>query len=282
MKIFKIFSLFFLLPFLQMKATETFILEAGKFEKLKITSNMRVVYRNLPDSAGYARYEGEPNQKDIFLLSNKGKGTLRVQVAQTQWGRTDLPILYLYSDFLSEVESSSEQTVWIETLSPCADFKVTQIGNGEIIVDDINATNVTASLTTGNGIINVAGKCMNASFRMVGTGQIMADRLQAEDVKCSILGTGSIGCWPIENLSVKGLGTTKIYYKGHPNIKKSGGGKLFELPSDFQYSAKGVEVPSFNNPSGKENQEESTMDDDDDEEDGDDDDETLTIVTRDE
>ena len=231
-------------------AQKTYTLEVGQFEKIKVNSNINVVYKNIPDSTGFARYSAPEGMDDLFILSTKGNGTLKIQLAQTQWDNPDFPTVYVYSDFLSSVESSSDRQVYIESLAPCAALSINQIGNGTIIVDNVKCNNLSASITTGNGTINISGRCVNASFRMLGAGLISADRLAADNVKCSIMGTGSIGCWPIDNLQVKGLGTTKIYYKGKPNIKKSGGGKLFELPaeglSDSQKT--GTSVSSFNQP----------------------------------
>ena len=130
------------------------------------------------------------------------------------------------------MESYSNFSVDVLSLAPCASVNVNLIGNGTISVEGIKCNNVSAALSTGNGSIYLSGACLEANFRMVGTGLISADRLQSENVKCKILGTGSIGCWPIDNLNVSGLGSTKIYYKGKPNIKKVGGGKLFELPEN--------------------------------------------------
>lgn len=216
---------------------ETYEVEVGQFEKLKVNGNFSVIYKNLPDSTGYARFEAPIGSEDIFVFSTKGDGSLKVEPSDDKWGRKDLPTVYLYSDFLSGLDSYSDQTVDILSMSPCAAFNVTQVGNGTINVENLKCNNVTAAITTGNGTVYLTGKCINANFRMVGAGLISADQLVAENVKCRILGTGSIGCWAVDNLNVTGLGTTKIYYKGKPNIKKTGGGKLFELPDDFDEEA---------------------------------------------
>ena len=238
-----IFSLIIILQSSLMSADD-YIMEVGQFEKLKINSDINLVYSNHPDSTGYARYTAPSGNNGLFLLINKGKGILRVQSAQTQWEPNELPTLYVYSDFLTSVESSSNQNVLLQNLVACASFSVNLIGNGTVIVDNIKCNNFSAAITTGSGTINASGSCINASFRMVGAGLISADRLEAENVKCSILGTGSIGCWPIDNLSIKGIGSTKIYYKGHPNIKKTGGGKIYELPEENR-DRTGVKIDSF-------------------------------------
>lgn len=264
-------------------SAEVFTVNVGQFEKLKINGNMTVVYRNLPDSTGMARYESSAGADGVFNFSTKGEGNLRVEPADNRWGNTDLPVLYLYSDFLSSVESYSDQSVDVESVAPCASFNVSLVGNGTITVDGLKCNNLTAAITTGNGSIFISGSCINANFRMVGAGLISADRLSAENVKCRILGTGSIGCWPIDNLNVSGLGTTKIYYKGKPNVKKSGGGKLFELPDetdDRDYSSLGTPVQSFA-PVQIDEDDDEDDEDADDEEDYEDDDDYQTIVTSD-
>lgn len=244
--------------------------EVGQFEKLKINGNVSVVYKNLPDSTGFAAYEAPAGKQEYFKFSTKTDGSLKVEPGDVKWGNKDLPVVYLYSDFLSSVESYSDKDVEIESVAPCASFNVNQVGNGTISVDNLKCNNVTAAITTGNGSIILTGVCLNANFRMVGAGLISADRLKADNVKCRILGTGSIGCWAKDNLNITGLGTTKIYYKGDPFIKKSGGGKLFELPEELDeedYAKLGTPVTTVNIPeddSEEEEDVESKYEDDDD------------------
>lgn len=210
---------------------KTFTVNVGQFQKLKVNGNLEVVYRNLPDSTGFARYDSSVNE-EIFTFSTKGDGQLKIEPSEAFWGKDNLPVVYVYSDFLTNLESYSEKKVEVESLSPSATFSVNLVGNGIVNVENVKSNQVSAAITTGNGTIFISGSCQNANFRMVGAGMISADRLKADNVKCRILGTGTIGCWPIEKLNVSGLGSTKIYYKGNPFIKKTGGGKLYELPEE--------------------------------------------------
>lgn len=203
--------------------------EVGQFDRLKVTDNVNVVYRCLPDSTGFAQYAGSKEFADAFILTPE-KGQLRVQVSVEDVGNPNLPVLYVYSDFLTEVTNDSEFTLRVENPAPAAEFKTTQVGNGTLIVENIKANKVKASLTTGNGTVNLSGETQEAALNMLGTGMISADRLKSRKVTCKILGSGSIGCWPEESLNVRGIGSTKIYYRGNPKVKKSGGGKLFKLP----------------------------------------------------
>lgn len=248
MKLLKIFSPLLLLTTALLGRAETFTVDVGQFERLKINGNISVIYKNIPDSTGLARYSSEIYDQDIFQFSTKGDGSLKVEPSDDKWGDRELPLLYVYSDFLSQLESYSDRSVEIATLAPCASFNVTQVGNGSININNLKCNNLTAAISTGKGSIYLYGSCINANYRMVGAGLISADQMKADNVKCRILGTGSIGCWPLENLNVTGLGTTKIYYKGHPNIKKTGGGKIFELPDEMDedaYARLGTPVTSL-------------------------------------
>lgn len=259
----KIFiTIFFLLAVITNVLAEVYTVETGPFEKLKVNGNFSLVYKNLPDSTGYARFVADAGNEDLFVFTTKEDGSLKVEPSDEKWDQTDLPVVYVYSDFLSSVESYSDQSVEILNIAPCTNLKLNLIGNGSMSVDNIKSTNVSAAITTGNGSIYLSGVCVNANYRMVGAGLISADQLQATTVKCRILGTGSIGCWPIDNLNVTGLGSTKIYYKGKPNIKKRGGGKLFELPDSMDedvYARLGTPVSSFQ-PLDEEEEEEEESD----------------------
>lgn len=210
---------------------ENYKIHVGQFDKLKVTDNVNVVYRCLPDSSGWAQFRGTEEFADAFILTPKN-GQLRVQVSTDDVGHPNLPTLYVYSDFLTSVENASTFTLTIENPAPCAEFSIKEIGNGTINVENVQATTVKATLATGNGTISISGTCSKAQFNMVGTGLIAADRLKTHVAECKILGSGSIGCWATQKLTSRGIGSTKIYYKGNPIIKKSGGGKIFELPKN--------------------------------------------------
>lgn len=230
-KLFLLLNCFFFALGLCAQEIQTYKVEVGQFNKLRVTDNVNVVYRCLPDSSGFVQYRGRKEFADAFILTPKD-GQLRVQVSTEDVGNPDLPVLYVYSDFLNYVENSSDFTLIVENPAPCAEFKAMQIGNGTTTVENIKATKVEGVLATGKGTVNLSGECHEGAFKMVGAGLISADRLKADKVFCKILGSGSMGVWATEMLNVKGIGSTKIYYKGEPIVKKVGGGKLFELPEE--------------------------------------------------
>lgn len=203
-------------------------LDIGRFDKVKITDNVNVVYRSEPDSTGMAVFEGEEEFANAFIFSNS-KGKLRIQVNTEDVNNPALPTLYIYSDYITEIENSSEFTTTVINSTSVPTFSVKQIGNGKIVATDITAGTVEAHLATGKGDIVLTGNCDKAKLKMVGTGTIEAANLGAFEVQCSILGTGNIMCDPQKKLDVRGIGSTNIFYKGNPEIKKVGGGKLSPL-----------------------------------------------------
>lgn len=212
-------------------ATQHYKLNVGQFDRLSVYDNVNVVYRCMPDSAGYVVFDGEDEFADAFIFTNNN-GNLKIQVNTEDVGKDNLPVIYAYSDFITGVENSSQFSVRVDQMCPVPKFTAKLIGNGEIIAENLKCTEVTANLMTGNGRIIISGETKNAKLKMVGVGLIQADLLEAKNVKCKIMGSGTIGCYAIDNLDIRGIGTTKIYYKGNPEIKKVGGGKVYPLTSE--------------------------------------------------
>ncbi|MCM1152227.1 MAG: DUF2807 domain-containing protein [Muribaculum sp.] len=231
-RIWALLMAFAFIPGIGAQTIHDYLFNVGQFDKLKVLDDVNVVYRVNPDSTGYLSYRGISDFSDAFIFTNSG-GELKIQVTTEDAGKPGLPTITVYSDFLSYVENSGNLEVKVESPAPCPKFKANVIGNGSVIVQNLRATKVQSALISGSGKIFLSGSCQDATFRVVGTGSIAADRLRASTVTCvEALGTGYIGCWPTDLLRVKGIGSTKIYYKGNPTVKKSGNGKVYSLPSD--------------------------------------------------
>ncbi|MDE7410036.1 MAG: DUF2807 domain-containing protein [Muribaculaceae bacterium] len=215
---------------LQMNAKQ-FTLPVGQFSKVSVDDNVNVVYVGADGTPSRVTYEGDQKYAKAFIITHKGN-KLRIQVETMYVDDPELPTLYVYSDFLENASLSSESTLNLKSVAPGSKLDLSVMGNGSIVADNIKATKVGASIKSGNGTISISGHCETASFNMLGNGTIQADRLEAVTVNCKMLGQGSIGCWPTEELKVRGIGNTKIYYKGTPTIDKKGGGKLFPLESE--------------------------------------------------
>lgn len=227
MKIRIIAALMLLTTIFGLNAKE-YTLPLGQFSKLSVDDNVNVVYVGSDGSPSRITYDGDQKFAKAFIITHKGD-KLRIQVETEFVNDPELPTLYIYSDFLRQATNSSDMTLTIKKVAPCPEFGVTLIGNGSIVVEEVQATKVSASIKSGNGSIVVAGHCQDASFLMLGSGTIQADRLEAAEVECKIYGSGTIGCWAVNKLKSRGIASTKIYYKGTPEISKKGGGTLIPL-----------------------------------------------------
>ncbi len=202
--------------------------EVGNFHEISIQNNVNVVYTHCSDTIGRVSYKSLPDFEDAFIFTNN-KGCLKIQVQTDDLGKPDLPTIFISSNNLEKVENYSDFNVRIESNIKADRFIASLIGNGSIVVSDVDATNVNAKITAGMGTIIISGECTNADFRLTGTGTIQADMLKASNVNCRILGGGSISTYPLRTLSVRGIGSTRIRYRGQPTIKHRGGGKLIPI-----------------------------------------------------
>ena len=219
-----------LLTALQISAKQ-FTMPVGQFSKLSVDDSVNVIYVGGDGSPSRATYDGDAKYAHAFLITHKGD-KLRIQVETAYVGDPELPTIYVYSDFLKNASLSADATLTLKSVAPTSELSVSVMGNGTLIADGLKVTKIGAAIKSGNGTISLSGHAQTADFTMVGNGTIQADRLQAVTVNCKILGQGSIGCWPDEHLKVRGIGNTKIYYKGTPEIEKKGGGKIFPLETD--------------------------------------------------
>lgn len=192
--------------------------KVGEFSELKVTDGINVDYRCSEDSAGMAVFTAPPRLVSALLLNSSGK-KLTVQVAPEQVGTPGLPRVTVYSRYLVKASNSGDSTLRILKVAGCPDFEVTVEGNGSLVVRDIKATNLKGTLKLGHGSLVINGECTHAKLTSIGTGIIEADGLKAADISVKVSGTGSVGVWATEKLSVYGMGSTTVYYKGKPEIK---------------------------------------------------------------
>lgn len=206
---------------------EKVVISVGEFTNLKVQDNVNVIYSCNPDSAGMVSYYSNKDAEKPFIFTRSGK-TLKVQVTTNDVGMPDLPVVYVYSALLEKVENYSDFEVIVNNPSHCSEFCASLIGNGTLTINGIQTGNLLVKLTAGRGRINISGNAGNARFRLSGTGIINADKMKATDIVCIIIGGGEIYCNPLRQLTLRGLGSTKVYYSGNPAIKHSGGGKLIK------------------------------------------------------
>lgn len=208
---------------------QEYMVELGQFTNLKVLDNVNVVYRCSPDTTGVAYFRATPGLKDAYLLA-VGGNTLKIQVRTDFVGEDSLPTVFVYSDFLEKVENYADGKVIVERIAPATKFSASLVGNGHIAVRGLKCSETRAKIIAGMGSITLTGETENAILKMTGTGTIQADGLRAANVTCKIFGGGTIGCWPVRLLKTRGVGSTKIYYRGNPEkISHSGGGKILPL-----------------------------------------------------
>lgn len=211
-------------------------LHVGEFDRLTVEDGINVDYYCSDDSAGYAVYETTRAIADQLIFDFSKKGRLMIQKQFHGEGELSvgLPVVKVYSKFLTRVQNSGDSTVRVLSVAPCPEFKATVIGNGHIVVKDINCTKFDGAIKTGNGQLIVTGKADKASFSNTGVGSIQADGLMANDVSCRFFGTGTTGVWVEDSLTIKGMFPGKLYYKGSPARKKnySMGVKIYHMEAD--------------------------------------------------
>lgn len=205
-----------------------FFFEVKNFSDLRVQDNVNVVYTLSSDSIASVRYSATRDFDDAFIFTSSGE-TLKIQVNTEDLGKPGLPTLFVASNRLDKIENYSDFNLKIDSKIHADSFTASLIGNGSISIADIQAKNLNAKITTGNGTIAITGNCENAEFKVTGTGNIKAANLKAQNVVCRILGGGSISTYPIKTLNTRGVGSTKIFYRGNPVIKRRGGGKLIHI-----------------------------------------------------
>lgn len=203
----------------------------GPFTKLNVIDNLNVVCICDSTQKGIATYECTEELVDALLFTTKKNGELKVQLSADFIGRNvTLPVIYVYTEFLAEVESSSTGTVDIKEVPRGPLFKASLFGNGTLRLHDMDMYKIEAALKTGHGSIQITGNTQDALLKLAGAGNIDASRLTADKVSCHVFGGGNIHCNPQNELKLKGLGSTTVYYKGNPaTVKKQGLGKLVKI-----------------------------------------------------
>ncbi len=202
------------------------------FNDLTVSSDLNVVYKCNPDSAGYAVFECHPSVAHAITFSfNKAK--LKIEVSSDSALLHDLPTVTVYSSSLAKATNLGCETITLESPAPVEDLSLKVIGNGAIVATEVKCTRLSAASQAGKGTITVSGAVNEASYTIAGVGAIDAAATTSVKSKCWVAGTGSIWCDAREALTVYGVGSGTVYYTGQPKIKKRAPGvKLEQLTTD--------------------------------------------------
>ena len=203
---------------------ETFRIPVGEFSELVVNDDIDVVYSANPDSLGLVVFN-IPNEYAHFILTDCNKGRLKIEVSSDVVG-IKMPTVYVYSSFISRVENNKNGKITVADVKPTAKFTAELQGNGSISLNGLEATTVDLRIITGKGSISASGSCSSLNIKNIGAGTILSDELVAKGVRCNVTGTGSVSCHAVQTLSISGVGSGKLSYKGNPIITK---GKLVKV-----------------------------------------------------
>lgn len=202
------------------------VMNAGDFNELKLSSNINVEYRAMPDSAGMVVFEAPTDVAAGVVLRNNGKGELSIKLTKEVSARAELPTLCVYSSWLCKIRNEGDSTLRVLTNTHQPKINATLSDNGRIVLEEVDADLLELRIVTGRGTVVARGSCETLNARNLGSGVIQADELIAHKAECRVVGAGTIGCFVAGGeLSVRGAGTGKVYYRGTPSkltMKKLG------------------------------------------------------------
>lgn len=222
------YCLFIVVSLLSYTTVDAQCKEVGYFNKIKLYAEINVVCRTSNDSIGWVSYKGIDSESNV-VTTIVNSGTMTIYLNTIDYKELPDTLFVFYPDLIS-VENAYNSTLAIDTLSTKNKVKCVSQGNGKIQIGYLKAHDANFSILTGKGEISVdAGYCDNIFARIVGTGKIKVSGLKSVETVVRCLGTGSISCPQSEIIKIKGLGTTKIFYKGHPVIKRWGNARVINL-----------------------------------------------------
>lgn len=203
----------------------TYEVNVGDFENLNVVDGIEVELHCLPDSAGRVYFETSREVASGLIFTNNQKGKLTIEKQFHEEGQLvyNLPTIHVFTRFLTEVTNAGDSTVRVNNPKPCPKFKATLIGNGKLIVRDLDCNKVEGSIQTGNGTLVLSGTSKEVTLSNTGVGTILADDLQTTKATCKFFGKGTTGVWATDEITVKGMFPGKLYYKGNPQKIKNYG-----------------------------------------------------------
>lgn len=203
-------------------AIQRYELDVNDFNTLIVENSIRIDLKCSPDSAGKAVFYATPPQSDEIFFSNNNKGRLTLS-RDPSAGNDHPPFITLYSSGIKKIVNSGDSLVRIDSIETTEKFQAILIGNGRLVVHDVKAPEVDASIRSGHGQLIIDGSCTKATLSLVGTGIIQADHLDCVNCKTSVVGTGTIGVNPSESITITGMGSGNVWYRTVPPTIKSRG-----------------------------------------------------------
>lgn len=193
--------------------------EVADFTELTVMDPVNVVYTTAP--GGATAVISGPDATVSYVIVESSKGKMTVRLSDDGLNARDLPTVTVTSPKLVKAQNNTDSTLTVNAGDIRLDkFTGRLEGNGVLNLSGLNAVEVSVKKFTGRGVINASGACDVLSANNTGTGSINCGALTARDVKCKVVGTGSIYVHVTNLLSVTGVSGT-VYYTGTPSEIKS-------------------------------------------------------------
>lgn len=193
-----------------------YTLNVQNFSSLTVIDGIAVDYFQRPDSAGWARFECDPELASKIMFSNN-RDKLTIRTASEDTPLTGMPRVTVYSMTLKSVENDGDSLLRVVMTDKVEKITVKQIGNGRLEVRGIDSDRAEAIVAAGCGTVDVAGTTGRLKLQNIGTGQLDAADMVATEAKCYLFGSGPIHCAPAEKLIVYGAGSGHVILHTHPN-----------------------------------------------------------------
>ena len=160
------------------------------FHKINVTQPFNIIYKSMPDSAGFMRIYGEKNILDILSIKSE-KGSLSIKLSGTRTPDFGVILIHMYSSTLIEVNNEEAATFEINTKLDEPELKFTVLGTGQIKAENVSC-GVLKLNVGGSGDILVSGNTGYGSYSIQGTGEIRGQGMKAEEVNATSTGSGRI------------------------------------------------------------------------------------------
>lgn len=208
-------------------SAEVQLLKVDRFQQIRVIGPVNVDCVYNPDSVGYIKVDA-PKKELISWVEASTKGNkLKIQLRlpdEMRQGLTPvpegLPGVKIYTNYLTGVSNEGDSIVRVITSTNVPTFSAMLMGNGYMSVRGIDTEKLKVELVSGSGTLAIKGRANFESVKLAGVGTIEADGVEAENAKVVLVGTGNVGVWAKDKLTVSGTGSGTVYVKGTPEISK--------------------------------------------------------------
>lgn len=201
------------------------------YEAITLSSNADVIYETKQDADPFLSIEIDENLIPYIDIKNKDN---QLTIGQSDKAKIDPTkfVIRTNSKVIRSIRAMGNGDFVTQGQINSDNISLQLIGNGDIIMDSIEAGTIDASLI-GNGDIKLKGKAELANYSLVGNGDITAKDLEAKNARGKVIGNGNISMYAKEKLEAKLVGNGDIQYKTDSTTivdrSKTGHGNINEI-----------------------------------------------------